>query len=225
MNVTKPIELAMFVGLPYIALALLVVVGATRYFRRPFSVSSLSSQFLENRKHFWALVPFHYGILWVLAGHIVALFIPRGIMLWNGAPLRLFALEISGFAAALLALVGLCALMVRRADTERVRVVTTRVDWLLYVVLLVQIISGLFVAAFYQWGSSWYATVAVPYIWSLLTLRPEIEPLLALPWLVKVHIVNAWLFIALFPFTRMMHAMVAPLPYLWRRPQVVRWHK
>jgi nitrate reductase gamma subunit len=44
-----------------------------------------------------------------------------------------------------------------------------------------------------------------------------------MPWLVKLHILNAYLLILLFPFTRLVHVLVVPNPYLWRKPQVVRW--
>ncbi len=45
-----------------------------------------------------------------------------------------------------------------------------------------------------------------------------------MPLLVKAHIVGAFAIIAYFPFSRMVHVLVVPNPYLWRKPQVVRWH-
>ena len=35
---------------------------------------------------------------------------------------------------------------------------------------------------------------------------------------------TAWLIVAAFPFTRLVHALVAPTMYLWRKPEVVRWY-
>ena len=64
---------------------------------------------------------------------------------------------------------------------------------------------------------------AAPYFWSLLTLNPDISYVTPMPWLVKLHIINAYLLILLFPFTRLVHVLVVPNPYLWRKPQVVRW--
>jgi nitrate reductase gamma subunit len=46
-----------------------------------------------------------------------------------------------------------------------------------------------------------------------------------MPALVKYHIINAFLVIAFFPFTRLVHILVAPNPYFWRKPQVVRWYR
>jgi len=45
-----------------------------------------------------------------------------------------------------------------------------------------------------------------------------------MPFIVKFHVVNGWLIVGFFPFTRLVHALVAPLPYLWRKPQLVRWY-
>jgi nitrate reductase gamma subunit len=47
----------------------------------------------------------------------------------------------------------------------------------------------------------------------------------AAPWPVKLHIVNAFFLVAVFPFTRLVHILVIPNPYLWRKPQVVRWYR
>ena len=46
-----------------------------------------------------------------------------------------------------------------------------------------------------------------------------------MPFAVKLHIVNAWLLIAFFPFTRLVHVLVVPNQYLWRKRQVVRWNR
>ncbi len=80
---------------PYIAFVLFIVVTVQRYRQSKFSYSSLSSQFLENRQHFWGMVPFHYGILFVLFGHFVAFLVPSSILWWNSHPARLYILEIT----------------------------------------------------------------------------------------------------------------------------------
>lgn len=217
-------DFLLFGVLPYVAVVVFLVVTIQRYRQRAFTYSSLSSQFLENQQHFWGSVPFHYGILFVLAGHVLALFIPRSILWWNGEPLRLFALEITGLAFALLALVGLANVMVRRWSHPKARVVTTAGDWIINALLLVQIVSGIAVALVHGWGSSWFATSLTPWLWSLMRLNPEVVWIAPLPWLVKLHIVNAWLLIGFFPFTRLVHILVVPNPYLWRKTQVVLWN-
>jgi nitrate reductase gamma subunit len=47
----------------------------------------------------------------------------------------------------------------------------------------------------------------------------------ALPHLVQAHIAAAWLLLAIFPFSRLVHVLSVPNPYLWRPPQVVRWRR
>jgi nitrate reductase gamma subunit len=219
------VNLLLFVVLPYAAVAVAVVATFERYRRRPYSVTSHSSQFLENRQHFWGLVPFHYGILTVLAGHVVAFLVPREILAWNSKPVRLYILEITALIFGLLTLTGLAAAMVRRLSVSKVKQVTSARDWVLYALLLLQVVTGVGVALFHPWGSSWFAASATPYLWSILKLNPDIGAIVAMPWLVKLHIVNAYVVIGFFPFTRLVHVLVVPNPYLWRKPQVVRWYR
>jgi nitrate reductase gamma subunit len=221
----KYLDPALFIALPYVALFTFFLMTVHRYRSARFTYSSLSSQFLENQRHFWAMVPFHYGILAVLAGHLLGLFIPRSILSWNSVPLRLYVLEVTGLAMGLLTLVGLCSLVARRLCTRQVRVVTSLADWVLYAALVVQVFTGIYIALFFPWGSSWYASAAAPYLWSIVKLQPDISFVSSAPPAVKLHIVNAFLLVALFPFTRLVHILVVPNPYLWRKPQVVRWYR
>lgn len=214
----------LFAVLPYVAVFTLILVTIQRYRAQSFTYSSLSSQFLENRQHFWGLVPFHYGILAIVVGHLIAFLIPREILWWNGHPLRLYVLELSALIFALLTLIGLLAAMVRRFTNSKVRLVTTTSDWIIYALLLIQIVSGIYTAVFYPWGSSWFATSASPYLWSLVKLNPDISFVASMPHMVKLHIINAFVIVGFFPFTRLVHILVIPNPYLWRKPQVVRWY-
>jgi nitrate reductase gamma subunit len=218
------LDVFLFVGLPYICLFTFFLMTIYRYRAQSFSYSSLSSQFLENENHFWAVVPFHYGILVVTAGHLIAFLIPRSVLAWNSHPLRLYVLEISALIFGLLTLVGLVGIMLRRATISKIRRVTTVTDWILFAMLLVQTVSGVGMALFYPWGSSWFATNLSPYLWSIFKLQPDITYVVAMPHLVKFHIVLAFLTIGFFPFTRLVHVLVIPNPYLWRKPQVVRWY-
>ncbi len=215
----------LFAVLPYVALFTFLLVTIQRYRSQAFTYSSLSSQFLENRQHFWAMVPFHYGIIILLFGHLVGLLIPRTVLMWNAHPLRLYVLEVAGLAFGVLTLVGLLSLIVRRMQTNKVRVTTSLVDWVVYVLLLVQVVSGIGTAVLYPWGTSWYAAAAAPYLQSIFLLQPDVSYVVGMPLLVQLHIVNAFVIITLFPFTRLVHILVIPNPYLWRKPQVVRWYR
>lgn len=222
---TSTLDLLLLGILPYVAFFTFFLVTIQRYRSQAFTYSSLSSQLLENQHHFWSLVPFHYGILVVLAGHVVAWLLPAQLLAFNARPLRLYILEVAALAFGLLTLMGLANVVVRRLANPRLRVVSSRADWVLYLLLLVQVMSGVYVAVIHPWGSSWFAAAAAPYLWSLVRLSPDLGPVAALPLAVKLHIVNAYLVIGFFPFTRLVHVLVVPNPYLWRRPQVVRWYR
>ena len=215
----------LFIVLPYVALIVFFLVTIQRYRAQTFTYSSLSSQLLENQQHFWAVVPFHYGVLTVLAGHVLAFLAPQQLLWFNSRPARLYILEVTGLIFGLLTLVGLTAIIVRRFSFPKVRVVTSWADWVVYGLLMVQVASGVLVAVVNGWGSSWFAAAMTPYLWSLAKLNPNTGYLTALPWLVQLHVINAFLLIGFFPFTRLVHVLVVPNPYLWRKPQVVRWYR
>ena len=214
----------LFIALPYLAFAVFFIGTIQRYRMQSFTYSSLSSQLLENKQHFWGMVPFHYGILTVLAGHVVAFCIPRAVLAWNARPLRLYVLEVSALICGMLAFTGLVTAVIRRIRNRKVRMVTSKPDWIVFGMLLFQIFSGIYVAIFVGWGSSWFAAAATPYLRSLLVFSPDIGYLSQMPWIVRLHIINAFLLVAFFPFTRLVHILVVPNMYLWRKPQVVRWN-
>jgi nitrate reductase gamma subunit len=98
-------------------------------------------------------------------------------------------------------------------------------DVLVYVLLLFQIGTGLWVALALRWGSAWYTQTVVPYLWSLFRFQPDIQRVADLKLPAQIHIVGAFVLFTVFSFTRLVHALVAPVPYLWRRNQVVIWNK
>lgn len=219
----RSVNLLLFVVLPYAAAIVFIVGTIERYRRHPYSVTSHSSQFLEGRRHFWALMPFHLGVLSVFLAHVVWFLAPAAVQRWNAAPPRLYGLEIVVLACAFTALIGYVAAGLRRASDPRLRVVTSAADWLVYALLLAQIVLGIVVAVRYTWGSGWFVSVATPYLWSLVRLSPDATAVAALPHAVRTHIVLAWLLLGVFPFSRLVHVLSVPNSYLWRRPQVVRW--
>ena len=215
----------LLVGFPYAALFVAILVAALRYFHKPFSVSSISSQFLENQQLFWGSNLWHWGILGVLLGHLAGFLMPRQVLAWNAQPVRLFILESTGLILALLALVGVISLLTRRLTSARARAVTTKMDLALLILLAFQVATGLDIALRLRWGSSWFAASAAPYLWSIVTFRPRPEFLLTMPWSVKLHVLSAFTLILLLPFSRLMHFLVVPLHYYLRTPQLVIWNR
>ncbi len=88
------LNVLLFVAFPYAAVIIFVVGVAYRYRREGFTVSSLSSQFLEGKRLFWGSVPFHMGILVVFVGHLTAFLLPEATLAWNSIPVRLIVLEV-----------------------------------------------------------------------------------------------------------------------------------
>jgi nitrate reductase gamma subunit len=219
------LDLILFAVLPYLAVGLFLGVSIQRYRKEPYTYTSLSSQFLESKRLFWGSVPFHLAVILLFFGHLIGLLFPRYVTIWNGHPVRLLILESTAMAAGFLAFAGLCGLMFRRATSARLRVNTSVGDILVYIALLLSIVSGLWVALSLRWGSSWYVHTAVPYLWSLAKLQPDVARVAQLPFVAKLHIVSAWGLIGLFSFTRLVHVLVAPVPYLWRPYQLVIWNR
>lgn len=218
-------DLLLFGVLPYLAVALFLIISIQRYRTRPFTFSSLSSQFLESKRLFWGSVPFHLGIMTLFFGHLLGFCFPRSVSLWNQVPMRLFILEATAMTAAILCFVGIVGLIYRRSTSARLRVNTSFADLVVYVLLLFQIITGIWVAVTLQWGSAWYTQTAVPYLYSVFTFDPNIALVADLKLAAKLHIAGAWVLIGAFSFTRLVHVLVAPVPYLWRPLQIHIWNR
>lgn len=219
------LDLFLFGILPYVAFAVMIIGLIWRYATNQFSYSSVSSQFLENRQLFWGSVPWHYGIIIVLLGHLVGILFPDGVRAFNGVPVRLYILEGTALGLSLALLAGLVLLISRRATDSRIRMVTSTMDIVLLVILLLQVVTGIGTAIFYRWGSAWYVQTATPYIWSLFTFSPNVSYMSSLPLLSKLHAINATILIGIFPFTRMVHVLSIPFAYLWRPYQIVMWQR
>lgn len=219
----EPLDLFLFVALPYLALGVMVVVSWLRYRRRRFTYTALSSQFLDDRRLLWGSVPFHVGILVLLVGHLVPFLAPS---LWADLTAHrpfLYTVEAVGVAASVLALAGLAVLLVRRVTSGRLQAVSSTLDVVVVLLLLAQVGTGLGVASGFRWGAAWSTGVTTPYLWSLVTLRPEVAYVAPLPTPVKLHLAGAWVIALLLPFTRLVHVFSIPLGYLVRPYQKVVW--
>ncbi len=213
-----------FIILPYAALSFAIVVTLQRYFKRGFTYSSLSSQFLESDELFYGSVPWHIGILVVLAGHVIGFAIPRQVLWFNGVPARLYVLETTGLLFGLLALVGIVSLIVRRlsfAADSRGHVVDgcgraacPPCSGSAGSIHRIDVSLGLSVVRDFGRAVSAFAVL----------LQPDLTMIAPLPLAVKAHIINAYVFLAILPFSRLVHMLVVPIHYLWRPYQLVIWN-
>ena len=116
-------------------------------------------------------------------------------------------------------------LIFRRATSRRVQVVTTVMDVVVLVLLLVSVITGIVNATVYRFGSTWFTAIFAPYLTSVLTLQPAVALVAPLPWNVKLHVINFFLLLAVFPFSRLIHIAMYPLRYVGRPWQIVIWNR
>lgn len=214
----------LFIALPYVAFAVFLVGTIYRYRATGFKYSSLSSQFLEGGGIYIFAVLFHWGILIVFLGHLVAFLIPDAILAWHSSAVRLITAEIVIFTFGLAVLIGLAGLFIRRISQPRIRVVTSRMDIVIELLLLTQFVFGLWIALGYRWGYYWFASDMSPYLWSIVKLSPQVDAVSAMPWVIKTHIVGAFIILGMTPFTRLVHFLVAPFHYTWRSYQKVIWY-
>ncbi|MEE9417674.1 MAG: respiratory nitrate reductase subunit gamma, partial [Acidimicrobiales bacterium] len=63
--------------------------------------------------------------------------------------------------------------------------------------------------------------VFVPYMWSLFKFQPDPSFVGPLPLVLKLHVLSFFGFLAVFPFTRLVHIITLPLQYFFRPWQKV----
>ncbi|MFI7411912.1 respiratory nitrate reductase subunit gamma [Streptomyces sp. NPDC049627] len=209
--------------LPYVTFALLVAGLIWRHRYDRFGWTTRSSQIYESKLLNIASPAFHYGILFVLVGHLVGLFVPES---WTAAlgvsehTYHLFSLY-GGTAAGVLTVAGIVLLIYRRRTNAPVFRATTANDKVMYVVLLAAIVLGMVAKLAHTSGDGYdYRRSLAPWARSLFTLQPDIDRMASVPVLYEVHAVIGMVLIALVPYTRLVHMFSAPVQYLFR-PYVV----
>ncbi len=206
-----------FLGyLPYIALAVIVAGTAYRVIVRNKTIQATSSQFISKDKTL--LVGsnlFHYAILIVFFGHVFGLLTPEWSYNWliSNETKRMLAMTF-GSLSGIVALVGITMLAIRRFTNKYVRATGKFQDDLIVALLLFQIALGM-------WST--YITSQTPlsdymamehYAQGVFTFKPESWRYIAhVDVIFKLHIVTGLLIFILFPFTKLIHMVAAPLKY------------
>lgn len=217
------LDIMLFIVFPYVAVALALGGTIYRYLTNQFSFTSLSSQFLENDLQFWGSTLWHFGIIPTLLIHLAGFTIPKVMAALHSTPETLYMAELAGKILGLMALVGAGALIVRRLTFSKIRAVTSPADWVVLLLLFMQVFLGMWMAFGYRWGAVWFLHTATPWVVSLMTFQPSVESVAHLPLVIKLHFLNGFLLIAFFPFGRLVHMVSFPITYLWRRFQLVIW--
>lgn len=211
---------------PYIALAICLIGSWARFDLSQYSWKAGSSQMLQPRGMRLASNLFHIGIIFVLCGHFVGLLMPEALYhhFISSADKQLLAMVSGGFFG-ILCLIGLVMLLHRRLTDARVRASSSRSDVMILLVLLAQLVLGLLTIV----ASTGHMDGAVMVLlgnWAqgVVTLQPvaAAETIASVSLIYKLHVFLGVTLFVLFPFTRLVHIVSAPVWYLGRRYQIVR---
>ncbi len=212
---------------PYIALTVLAVGSMIRYDREPYGWRSGSSQLLRRKQLMVGSVLFHVGVLIVFFGHLIGLLTPIQIFDWMGVShsfKQIMAIVVGGVAGAF-ALLGGLMLLHRRLFDARIRTTSSFGDIAILALLNIQLILGLatiFVSLQHLDGEEMVRLMN--WAQGIFTFQSDAASYVAgAHWLFKSHLFLGLTIFLVFPFTRLVHMLSAPIRYLWRPGyQVVR---
>ena len=210
----------LWVILPYVALTVFVVGHVWRYRTDQFGWTSRSSQLYERKVLAVGGPLFHYGVLAAVAGHVLGILVPKSWTVAVGLNEHRYHLlaAIGGTFAGAAATAGMLILIYRRLAYPRVRRATSATDVAMYVTMGVVVALGIgetVAVNVIGHGYDYRGTVGL-WFRSIFAGHPDVGLMVGAPLVYQVHALTAWAFLALFPFTRLVHAWSAPVWYLWR---------
>ncbi|GAA4317463.1 respiratory nitrate reductase subunit gamma [Actinomadura luteofluorescens] len=214
----------LWVALPYVAVVVFVLGHIWRYRYDKFGWTTRSSQLYERRLLRIGSPLFHFGIILVALGHVGGLLIPDTWTEAVGVSEGVYHVlaVVLGTVAGFCTLAGLAILIYRRRTVGPVFSATTRNDKLMYAVLALTIVLGLsatVVANIIGGGYDYRETVS-PWFRSIFYLRPDPGLMTGVPILFQLHAISALVLFGIWPFTRLVHMLTAPIGYL-TRPYIV----
>lgn len=215
---------------PYICLAIFVIGSILRFDHGQYSWRSGSSQLLRRKQLMLGSVLFHVGILIIFFGHFVGLLTPIWVFdamgISHGAK-QMLAIVVGG-AAGVMCFFGMVLLIHRRLFDARIRATSNFADTSILLILFLQLCLGLstiFVSLQHLDGHE--MTKFMEWAQRILTFRGDAAPLVADAHpIFKAHLFLGLTIFLVFPFTRLVHMLSAPVWYLNRRGyQIVRTRK
>ena len=220
----KTLDILLWVVIPYISLAIFVVGHYWRYRYDKFGWTTRSTQLYERKLLRWGSPLFHFGILFVLLGHVGGLGVPKS---WTTAlglsetAYHAVAL-VTGAIAGFCTLAGLAILIYRRRTVGPVFSATTKNDKFMYVVLTATILFGLSNTVLGVLGHEGvdYRDTVSPWFRSIFYFQPQPELMTEAGLGFQLHALSALTLFAIWPFTRLVHVFSAPIGYL-TRPYIV----
>lgn len=211
---------------PYIAIVVCVAVCLVRFDREQYTWKAGSSQLLRGKGMVMASNLFHIGILFILAGHVVGLLTPEFIYHYAiSTPNKQLLAMVSGGLFGVLCFIGLSMLLYRRLTDDRVKASGSLMDIAVLVLLYIQLILGLstiVISADHMDGS--VMVLLATWAQNIVLLNPvQASAAIAdVHILYKLHVFFGLTIVLIFPYTRLVHMISAPIWYLGRSYQIVR---
>lgn len=212
---------------PYIALAVLVIGSVLRFDREQYTWRTGSSQLLRRKQLMLGSVLFHLGILAIFGGHFVGLLTPIAVWDFLGVShsfKQMLAIVAGGVAGAA-CLVGGCLLLHRRVFDPRIRQNSSFGDTAILAILLAQLCLGLATIPLSLGHLDGHEMIKfMNWAQGIFTLNPNSAGFIAdVHWVFRAHLTLGLTILLVFPFTRLVHMLSAPVWYLNRRGwQLVR---
>ena len=217
-----------FVVYPYICLAVFLMGSLARFDRDQYTWKSDSSQLLRAGQLRWGSNLFHLGILGIFFGHLVGLLTP--VAVWHALGVSAGAKQllavIAGGIAGFACLIGLLLLIHRRLTEPRIRATTRPMDKLVLLLLLAQLLLGLFsITVSLQHLDGAEMIRLMTWAQHIVTFRGDAASYVeGVAPVFKLHLVLGMTIFLVFPFTRLVHIWsgFAAVGYLARAYQLVR---
>ena len=220
------LQIFLFGVYPYVALTIAIIGTWVRFDLSQYSWKTGSSQMLRTKNMRWASNLFHVGIIVVLLGHLFGMLTPHFLYdrFISAGHKQILAVVVGGIAGVF-CWFGLVMLMWRRFTDERISHTSSFSDKLVLVLLFIQLNLGLlsiFTSVKHLDGytmmnlAGWAQDITVLRPWQAAA-RIEQTDLIY-----QLHMALGITLIAIFPFTRLIHIISAPIWYFGRRYQIVR---
>jgi nitrate reductase gamma subunit len=212
-------ELFVWLVLPYVSVTIFVVGTWWRYRRDQLGWTSRSTQVLESRLLKWGSPLFHLGALAAIAGHVLGILVPASLTAHVGIHENGYRWlsGVAGGLAGLTCLTGFAILAFRRSHVRRVRLTTTVMDVVVFVLLGTLIVLGEALTLGYTlFGDPYDYRETVGPWFRHLWYDPEPSLMADAPVGYQIHAALPWLLYAVWPFSRLVHVWSVPLQYLGR---------
>ena len=212
---------------PYICISVFLIGSWARFDHEQYSWRSGSSQLLRRKQLMWGSNLFHIGILVIFIGHFVGLLTP--IFIFDALGISHSAKQIlamaAGGVAGVACFIGLTMLIHRRLFDSRIRKTSSFWDIAILFLLYVQLILGLIsilVSAQHLDGEEMVRFMT--WTQGIVTFQTGVADLILNAHIIfKLHLVLGMTLFLVFPFTRLVHVLSAPIWYLGRKGyQIVR---